>query len=201
MTTEFLIGPGKLYSAPVGTANPDESTVAYGAAWGGSWTALGDLLDGGPATLTIAEEFAQVTLEAYATPVKATRTGLSVMLKATLANFSVGNWERLLRTTAQTTAAAGGGQKGYSDLAFGAGLGLTILKFGIETVRQDSAGVNQPVRWFFHRGYIRLAGDVVSSKAEPTGMPVEITVLADTTQSAGQEMGMLQIVTAAATAT
>jgi len=30
-----------LYNAPVGEANPDETTVAYGAAWGGNWVRVG----------------------------------------------------------------------------------------------------------------------------------------------------------------
>ena len=30
-----------LYNAPTGEANPDETSVAYGAAWGGNWVRTG----------------------------------------------------------------------------------------------------------------------------------------------------------------
>jgi len=57
------------------------------------------------------------------------------------------------------------------------------------------------VRWFLHKGYIRLNGDVAYTKQNPTGVPIEITILGDGSQSAGEELGILQIVTAPATTT
>lgn len=198
---DILIGPGKLYRAATGEANPDESTVAYGTAWGGNWTDMGDVLEGSPVVLGMSEEFTNVYTEQSTAPKNSVRTRREVMIKATLAEHSVANMAVLLQGTAATTAAAGGGQKGYSEIPFGSESDVTFYKWGIEAVRKDANGDNQPVRWFLHKGYIRLSGDVNYAKQNPTGVPVEIIVLADGSQSAGEELGILQIVTAAATAT
>jgi hypothetical protein len=198
---DILIGPGRLYRAPLGTANPDESTVAYGASWGGSWTDVGDILEGSPVVLSMSEEFTDVHTEQFVAARNSVRTRREIMIKATLAEHTVANLEMLLSSTAATTAAAGGGQKGFSEIKFGSESAVDMYKWGIEALRVDSAGNNQPVRWFLHRGYIKLAGDVSYAKQNPTGLPVEIKILADATQSSGEELGTLHIVTAAATAT
>lgn len=198
---DILIGPGKLYRAPLTTANPDESTVAYGAAWGGSWEDMGDILEGSPVVLSIAEDFAKVYTEQSTSPKNAVRTRREAMIKATLAEHSVANMATVLQGTAETTAAAGGGQKGYTEIPFGTESDVDFYKWGIEALRKDSDDNNQPVRWFLHKGYIRLSGDINYAKQNPTGIPIEITILGDGSQTAGEELGILQIVTAAATAT
>jgi len=198
---DILIGPGTLWRAPESTANPDESTVAYGASWGGSWVDMGELLEGSPVVLSIAEDFTKVYTEQSTSPKNAVRTRREVMIKGTLAEHTIANMEIMLQATAAATAAAGGGQKGFSDIDFGTESDVDFYKWGIEAFRKDANGTKQPVRWFFHKGYIRLTGDINYAKQNPTGIPFEITVLGDGTQSAGEELGTLQIVTAAATAT
>lgn len=197
--SDILIGPGKIWYAPTGEANPDETTVAYGASWGGNWASLGDFLEGNGVTISLDEEFTKVYTEQSTAPVAAVRTKREAMLKATLAEHSVTNMALVLDGTAATTA-AGASQKGYTDIPVGSGSTVDFYKWGIEGFRYDSAGTAQPVRYFFHKGYIRLAGDISMSKANPTGVPVEITLLADRSQSAGSEIGLWQQVTAAATA-
>lgn len=198
---DILIGPGKLYRAPVATANPDESTVAFDTAWGGAWVDMGDLIEGNPVTVSPGEEFTKVYTERSTAPSNAVRTRREPMVKCTLAEHSVANMAVVLDGTAATTAAAGGGQKGYSEIPFGATPDVSIYKWGIEAYRKDADDTKQPVRWFFHRGYLRMAGDTEYAKQNPTGIPVEITILRDSSQSAGEELGILQIVTAAATGT
>lgn len=198
---DILIGPGKLYRAPLAEANPDESTIDFGEAWGGNWTNMGDFLEGSPITLSIPEEFTKVYTEQATAPKNAVRTRREVMVKGTLAEHSVANMAVLLQGTAEATAAAGGGQKGYSDIPFGTETDVDFYKWGIEALRKDSNDNNQPVRWFLHKGYIRLSGDVAYAKQNPTGIPIEITILGDGSQDAGEELGILQIVTANYTAT
>jgi len=193
--SDILIGPGKLYVAPVSTANPDESTVGYGTAWGGDWVSLGDLIEGNPVTLTINEDVTQVKTEQSTSPKNAVRTSREVIVKATLAEHSVVNLAYVLDGTAATTA-AGAAQKGYSEIPFGTNSDLDFYKFGIEALRKDDDDGNEPVRWFLHKGYFRLAGDIQYAKQNPTGVPIEITLLGDGSQSAGEELGILQIVTA-----
>lgn len=198
---DILIGPGKLYRAPLAEANPDESTIDFGEAWGGNWTNMGDFLEGSPITLSMPEEFTKVYTEQATSPKNAVRTRREFMIKGTLAEHSVANMAILLQGTAETTAAAGGGQKGYSDIPFGTETEVDFYKWGIEATRKDANDNDQPVRWFLHKGYIRLAGDVPYAKQNPTGVPIEITILGDGSQAAGEELGILQIVTANYTAT
>lgn len=194
---DILIGPGKVYYAPLATANPDETSVAYGGTWTG-WTSLGDFLEGSGVTLAIDEEFTKVYTEQSTSPVNAVRTKREPMLRMTLAEHSGANLALLLDGT-KTDTAAGAGQKAFSSIPFGVNSTVDFYKWGIEGFRYDSAGTAQPVRYFFHKGYIRLAGDVNFSKADPTGIPVEITILADRSQSAGAELGLWEQVTAPAT--
>lgn len=198
---DILIGPGKLYRAPLGEANPDESTVAYGAAWGGNWVDMGDFLEGSPITLTIDETFTDVYTERATSAKNSVRTRRTLMIKGTLAEHSVANMAVLLQGTAETTAAAGGGQKGFSEIPFGDQSDVSFYKWGIEALRKDANDGNQPIRWFLHKGRIRLAGDLPYAKQNPTGIPIEILILGDSSQDAGEELGILQLVTAAATAT
>lgn len=196
---DILIGPGRILYAATGTANPDETTVAYGASWGVGWTSLGDFLEGSGVTISLDEEFTKVYTEQSTAPVAAVRTKREAMLKATLAEHSVVNMALIIGTSASTTA-AGASQKGYSDINIGSESTVDYYKWGIEGFRYDSSGTAQPVRYFFHKGFVRLAGDIGFSKSDPTGVPIEITVLADRSQSTGQEIGLWQQVTAAATA-
>lgn len=198
---DILIGPGRLYRAPVTTSPPDESTVAFGAAWGGAWVDMGDLIEGSPVVLSLNEEFTKVYTEQSTAAANAVRTRREPMIKCTLAEHSTANLAVLLDGTATATAAAGGGQKGYTEIPFGAAPDVDLYKWGIEAYRKDVADTKQPVRWFLHRGFARISGDTPYAKQNPTGIPIEVTILRDSSQSAGQELGILQVVTAAATAT
>ena len=198
---DILIGPGKLYRAPLDEANPDESTVAYNAAWGGGWVNMGDLIEGSPISLALAEEFTKVYTEQSTSAKNAVRTRREPMIKGTLAEHSIANWEVLLDATAEPTAAAGGGQKGFTDIPFSDQPEVSFYKWGIEAFRKDANDNVQPVRWFLHKGYIRLAGDTQYAKQNPTGIPFETSVLGDGPQAATERLGILQIVTANATAT
>lgn len=198
---DVILGPGRLYRAPVAEANPDESTVAYGAAWGGGWVDTGDFPEGSPITIALAEEVYKAYSEQSTVAQAVTRTRREAVVKGALLETSIANWAIALQGTAETTAAAGGGQKGFSEIPFGAQTDVTLYKWGIEALRVDAANANQPIRWFFHKGFFRMTGDVAYAKTKETMLPFEITVIGDSTQTAGEELGILQIVTAAATAT
>jgi hypothetical protein len=198
---DILIGPGRLYKAPVSTAAPDESTVAFGAAWAGSWVDMGKFADGEPVTLNLGEDVKKIFSEQSVSPQVAARIKREPVIKVTLQELSATNMPIVLDGTGATTAAAGGGQKGYTEIPFGSQTDVDLYKWGIEAFRFDSNGVKQPVRWFFHKGFLKASGDIAHAKAKESGIPIEIHILDDTGQSAGAELGILQIVTAAATAT
>lgn len=190
---DILIGPGRLWRAPLGTTIPDETSVAWGEDWGGNWEDMGDLIEGQPVTLSMPEDFAKVYTEHSSSPANAVRTRREVMIKCTLAEHTADNMEALLQGDATPTS-AGASQKAYTEILFGVGTEIAFYKWGIEAARKDDAGTNQPVRWFFHKGYVRLSGDTAYAKQNATGIPIEITILADKSQDAGEELGILQIV-------
>jgi hypothetical protein len=198
---DVILGPGKLYRAPVATANPDESTVIYGAAWGGSWTDMGDFPEGSAITFVLSDDIYEVYSEQSTIAQAVTRTRRKGMLKAALLEHTAENMAVVLQGTAATTAAAGGGQKGYSSIPFGSQTDVTLYKWGIEALRVDSTNVNQPIRWFFHKGFLRPTGEFTYAKTKETAIAIEISIIGDSTQATGEDMGVLQIVTAAATAT
>lgn len=195
---DILIGPGRLYYAPLTTAVPDETTVAFGAAWGGAWVDLGDFIEGNPPELGLTDSDTKVYTELSTAPKNAVRTQREMTITCTLAHHSPENLALLLQGT-QTDTPAGSAQKAYSEITFGSQSDINFYEWGIETFRKDAADAKQPVRWFLHKGYIKPSGGIKYSKKDPTGVQIEITVLADGSQSAGEEMGILQIVTGATT--
>lgn len=198
---DIILGPGHLWRAPVATANPDESTVAYGAAWGGAWVNMGDFPEGNPITFSLAEDVYKVYSQQATIAQAVTRTRREAVIKGALLALSVANWAIALQGIAVTTAAAGGGQKGYSDIPVGSQADVTLYKWGIEALRVDAANANQPMRWFLHKGFFRMTGDIAYSKLQEAMIPFEISIIGDSSQAVGAELGLIQIVTAAATAT
>lgn len=195
---DVLIGPGRLFVAPLGEANPDETTVAYGASWGGNWTDFGDFPEGSPVTLSINETTVKVYGEQSTGVKKQVRTRREVVISGALLEHTIANWAYLLDATADAAVSAGASQKAYQELPFGVQTDISEYKFGIEALRKDTSDGNQPIRWFLHRGSIMLGADVAYAKQNPTSMGFEITILEDDTQSANEELGILQIVTAPA---
>jgi hypothetical protein len=198
---DVLIGPGRLYRAPVATANPDESTIDFGEAWGGSWIDMGDFPEGSPIAIGLAEEVYKVYSEQLTVALNVSRTRREALVKGSLLELTLANWAVALQGTAETTAAAGGGQKGYSEIPFGAQADVTLYKWGVEALRVDANNFNQPVRWFFHKGFFRMTGEVTYGKTKESALAFEITVLGDLTQASGEELGIYQEVSAQATAT
>lgn len=197
---DILIGPGRLFYAPLAEAVPDETTVAFGATWGGNWVDLGDFIEGNPPELGLTDTDTKVFTELSTAPKNAVRTQREMKITCTLAHHSAANLALLLQGT-QTDTAAGAAQKGYSEITFGSQSDINFYQWGIETFRKDAVDNKQPVRWFLHKGYVKPSGGIKYSKKDPTGVQIEITVLADGSQAAGEEMGILQIVTAATTTT
>lgn len=195
---DVILGPGKLYRAPVGTAIPDETSVAYGAAWGGSWTEMGDFPEGSPITIVMNEDVYKVYSEQSTVAQAVTRTRREATIKGALLELTAANYAIALQATATATA-AGASQKGYSNIPFGAQTDVTLYKWGIEALRVDATNVNQPIRWFFHKGFFRMTGETAYGKTKEATLGFEISIIGDSGQATNEELGILYIVTAAAT--
>lgn len=186
----------KIWYAPVGTAIPDETSVAYGASWGGSWAYLGDTLT--PLTVGTSTTKRQVKVQQSTAPVKEFMTGQEFTLKTVLAEHTPGAYNLLWQGTLTATA-AGASQKAYSELVFGGESAIPQYKWGFEILYQDTNGVNHPWRYIFHKGSVSQDGDLEFDRENEKGIPVSITILSDTSLPLGEQGGVIQFVTAPAT--
>lgn len=195
MTTEnILIGYAKIWYAPVGEAFPDETSIGYGIAWGGNWTYLGDTTE--PLTLNVERNVFDVEIQQSNVPVKQSITKQTISLKTTLAEHTVVHLQLAFLGTASSTA-SGSGQKPYSQLQFGGDTNPAYYAWGFEALYQTSTNVNEPVRYLFWKGSLTLDGNIPFDKGKVAGLPVSITVLADTTKPVGYQTGIVQQVTGA----
>lgn len=188
-----------LYVAPVGEAGPDDTTVAYEAAWGGNWERVGFT----KTALTMAyesEEF-DVEVEEELAPIKRWRVKENATLETVLAELTA----EYLQVAAshqdvvdETAAAAL--QKAFEETGLGGEIVLAERKWGFEGLFLNASGDEEPVRVFVHKGTARINGALEFSKksTDYVGVPIQIKALTDTTQDAGQKLLMFQRITAEA---
>lgn len=180
---DIIVSPATIWYASVGTALPDETSIAVGASWGGSWTNLGYTLE--PVQVSLDTETFSLTVEQMTIPVRQIRTAVNISFSTTLAELTGENLALVTDGTKVTTA-AGVGQKGFDEITVNAGkTNVSLYAFGIEGVRVTNANVRVPVRIFIPRGSITTNGDISFAKGAGVGIPVVITALADTSNGTG----------------
>lgn len=194
--TDILVSPATIYYAPVGTAVPDETTVAYGAAWGGQWVNLGFTLE--PISLSYETETFELEVEQITLPVRRVRTTETVTIETVLAEMTATNLSLVVDGTVTTTA-AGTGQVGFDEIAAGGRVDLSEYAFGFEGFRLTANNVRLPVRFFLYRGNAVLNGQLTFAKSAGVGIPIQIKALPNTSQSAGRQLLVIHNVTAPAT--
>lgn len=195
---DILVSPVNIYYAPYGEAIPDETSIDYDEAWGGNWTNLG--FTTAPLTMQWDEELFELELEQLTNPVKGMKTKEGLMFETTLAELTAANLKLALGSTSTiSTTAAGAGQKGYSQFAFGGEVNLPVYAFGFEGFTLDANNNKLPKRIFVYRASFSLGGNLEFTKRAAAGIPLRIRAWADTTQTAGQQLAIFQSVTAVAT--
>lgn len=192
---DILLSGAKLYYAPTGESLPDETSVGYGTAWGGNWTAFG--FTSSPLTAEYFESRTPADEQQYLAPIKDWIVEQRMVLRTEVSEYTGDNLALLLTGTNADTA-AGASQKGYSRVTFG-GDPIVIQKaVGFEGYRPDSAGTLQPVRWFFFVASLMLDRGVVHSKRDKSALPIMVNTYTDTSKAVGQQLGEIHIVTAPA---
>ncbi len=188
----------QVWYAPTGETLPDETSVAFGAAWGGNWARVG--YTKAPLTFTYEDERTDITVEEVLAPVLQRRISENAMFETTLAELTA-TYLKLAaggQGTVSTTA-AGAGQKGYEELTFGDEVIIEEKRWGFEGMYVTAAGVEQPIRVFVYKGVALLNGDLEFSKKtdDYVGIPLQVKALADTDNS--NRLWTFQRVTAPAT--
>lgn len=192
---DILLSAARILYSDVGTALPDETTVAYGGAWS-SWTELA--LTSAPLRVTYRDTFVKASVQQFLTPVKAFRTSEMVNASSAMAEVTGDNLEMLLSGT-NTDTSAGASQKAYSRIIFGGNVPITPLQWGFEGWRIDTAGTKQPVRFFIYSALITFDGQLTFGQSEIMNLPFRLESFADTGKSVGGQLGEMHIVTAPAT--
>lgn len=192
---DILVGPIKIYHAPVGTTLPSRDSIAYGVAWGGSWTALG--YTKAPLTCAYKTEEFDVIVEQVVPPVKRVRTREDVTLETIFAEFTGANLS-LAADGTLVTAPAGTGTVGYDEVDLGGTATLAEYAWGFEGLHVTAAGVKVPARVFVYKGTATLNGELEFGKGDYVGIPLQVKGLADTDKSEGSQLMKFQKVTAPA---
>lgn len=187
-----------LWYAPTGETVPDETSVAFGAAWGGNWARVGYTKE--PLALIYEDTRHLVKVQEVLGTVREFRVEEDAKLETVLSELT-GTYLQLAAGGQGTlsTTAAGAGQKAYEQITIGGTAEIFEKSWGFEGMYLDASGNEFPVRVFVHKGTAKINGNIEFSKKSDdyTGVPIQIHVLADTSTS--DRMFTFQRVTAAAT--
>lgn len=193
---DIIVGPARVFYAPTGEANPDETNIAYGAAWGGNWSEVGFTKT--PLSMSRDVSVFEVFIEQSTLPINRAPTEETVTFETTLAELTADNLQLGMEGNVTTTA-AGASQVGYEELAAGGKTSLTIRKWGVEGLYVDTSGNQFPIRIFIHRATATMNGQLAFGKADSAGIPLQIAALADTSQASDEQLFIFQKVTAPST--
>lgn len=190
----ILVSPAQVYISPVGTALPDETTVAAGASWGGSWTDLGFTLT--PLALGVEIETFELEVEQAASPIDILQTKQTAKFEVTLAEITAANLRYALgSTSAVATVAAGAAQHAFDTLKTGGDFKLPKWQLGFEAVATDASNNKLIKRIFIYKAILTLNGKLEFSKKAAVGIPLQVTAIADTAKTAGEQLFEVQFVT------
>ncbi len=195
-TSDILVSGAWFWYGPEGEPRPDETTVAVGADWGGNWEWAG--LTTEPLTMANDIETFEVDVQQFTTPVLQSIVSEGITLGTTLAEQTAILLQLLDGGNIYTTA-AGAGQVGVTELRSGGRTQRTVYSVGFEVKHSLPNGTLLPLRLFFHRATFARSGDTAYDKGAAAGIPIEVTVLADSSQLAGENLYIWQKVTSEAT--
>jgi len=196
-TADIIIGPARVFYAPIGEALPDENTVGYGADWAGNWVPIA--LTKTPFAMNRDLSTVDIMVEQSTLPVKRVATEEKVAFETTLAELT-GDLLQLVMEGTNTSTAAGAAQVGKEELLAGGEVTLTERTWAVEGVYQLADGVTKfPIRIQIWRATSVLNGELSFGKADSAGIPLRIDALGDFTKPVGQQLFIFQKVLAAAT--
>jgi len=191
----LMASSAEFWISAKGTALPDETSVAAGAAWGAGWTNLG--FTSSPLAVGYEIETFDMEVEQVPNIVKQIVTKNTVDLEVTLAEITAANLKYAMGVLGSiTTVAAGAAQHGFETLAFGGDVQMPEFQVGLEAVNLDASSNKLVTRLFLYRVTLTMGGKLEFSKKAAAGIPLKITALADTAKTVGAQIGEFQRVTA-----
>lgn len=189
---DILMSKAQIYYAPVGESLPDETSVAYGASWGGNWASAG--FSSAPVQMEWVEGRVGADIQQALGEIKDWRVDERITLRTMLPELTGASLALLMHGTNSDTA-AGGAQKAYSRIQAGGQFIVAQKAVGLEGYRPDSAGTLQPIRLFFFKASFMLDRGISMSKRDVIGLPIVIKTYPDETKTVGQQLLEMHIVT------
>lgn len=172
-----LMGGATLwYSSATGTAFPNESTVAFGGDWSGTWTEVG--LTNAPLSFGVTTNLAAAMVEQRVRPVRRRVTSMEEVLEFQLAEITANNFALLVNGTT-TGATSTTVQKPYEQFDASANdFSLDQRSWGWEGENIASVdGSSQPVRFKVNAGEAIMNGNLeLSREGEGWGLPGQVLV-------------------------
>lgn len=181
---DLLKSKATIWIAPVGTAQPDETSVAADASWT-NWTKLGWTKE--PVKVKYEFEEMEFMVDQVLGPLDRRKINEHVTIESVLAEATALNLAYVSggESGDVTSTAAGASQKAYEEIQIGGDPFMEKYAIGIEGILYDSTDTAQPVRIFFTRATLFLNGELEFSQANDdyVGIPMQIKALADTGNS------------------
>lgn len=190
--SDLIVSPAKVYYAATGTTLPDES-LAYGGSWPTGWTAVAET--SAPLTINYNYDSLDYDIQESIAPVGRKKTKETLTAETVLAGITLTNLALMMGGTVTTTA-AGAGQHGYEYLKGGDITTLAQKAWGFEGQTEDG----QPVRIVIYKATAIAGGRLEFGKATQSGIPLQLSALADMSKSAGERLYYVERVTAEPTA-
>lgn len=175
---KILLSGARIYRAPVGTADVAD-TVAFGAAWGGSWVFAN--YTNAPLVLNAAFSFKDVMVQQKRSRLMRIVTTNDVSLATTFVDFSADTLIMALGGSKSTVAAAEG-QPGMQTYAFNTTMPPGAWKIGVEGLYynaetgDESEGTARPVRLFIPSATASEGVEFGFDLENETGIPVTFAV-------------------------
>lgn len=195
-SSKIMTAEAAVLYAPLATALPDETTVAWNtfAGWTG-WTMMGYTTQ--PAAINYTYDVFEVDVQQSLAPVRRRKTNERVQITTALAQLEGANLA-LVYSGTLTSTGAGAGQKAWDRIQFGGDPALDEYMVALEGWLEDTNGDKQPVRYFLYVATITQNGDWVFDKNNVAALPIQIAALGDSSKAAGVNLAEIHVVTAPA---
>jgi hypothetical protein len=184
--TDILIGPLKIFTAPLGTTLPVD-TLAEDAAWPAGWVQLAYTKES--LKMSYEMEALEVEVEEAYSAVHRRKTKETLKFETVLAEFTTQNLAYAFDGTHTADTAPGASTEGLESFVAGGKRFFTERLWGFEGKLFSRDGATAvPVRLFVWRAVAETGGELEFGKAQYSGIPLKMVALADTSKALGQQL-------------
>lgn len=179
-----VVGSGIMYVAPIGTALPDVDGSVYPIVWGAGWEQVGYTDDG--VEITYSPTYKDIEVDEELSPVQVILVKESATIMAKLAEATILNMNRAISASLYSSSSAAAND--IIRLDFGSGVSEEVM-VGFEGPAPGSTGLTRV--FIAYRAKSVASVGQKYSRQDKVILPLELRILADSTQDAGKRLGMM----------